>query len=58
MGIIGRAAGQSALDFEAGDALPREPGNDCFGFLHDLGANAIAREQEKIIAGHVSRPVW
>src|SRR5690606_8227253 len=52
-GVISRAAGQAALDGKVGDACLVGPGDDLFDLSHDLGADAVARQEEEGVFCHV-----
>ena len=51
MGVVGAAADEVLLDVE-GQAVGVEPADDLPDLGHDLGADAVAGEDEKGRAGH------
>ena len=52
MGVIGRAANQTALQFKGGDARLLDEGRDLFDFSHHFGADAVAGQKEQFERRH------
>ena len=52
MRVEGRAADEAALGVEMGDAGLRAPGEHLLDLGHDLGANAVAGEEEEVVGRH------
>ena len=52
VGVVGRAADQRFLGLEPGDPALVHPGDHALDLAHDLGADAIAGEEQKIDRGH------
>ena len=49
--VVGAAADEAGLDREIGELLAVEPGDQLFDLGHDLGADAVAGEEEELL-GH------
>ena len=52
MRVIGGAADKAALDLEAGDARLAQKGEDLLGLGGDFRADAVARQEQKLVGGH------
>ncbi len=53
--VIGGAADKAFFDFEMDNSFAREPSGDFLDLGHDLGADAVARKNEKLIMSHALR---
>ncbi len=53
MRVISRAADETLLDLEAGDARLRQKGNDLFRLRRNLGTDPVAGEKQQLEGGHV-----
>ena len=50
--VVGAAADETGLELEVGKLLAVEPGDELFDLGHDLGADAVAGEEEERLACH------
>ena len=52
MRVIGAAADEAALEFEACQAGARQRGGDLLDFGHDFGADPVAGQEQELVGGH------